>query len=110
MSGSTFPSPTTPDVLRAIVAGLSCYHRYYLCCYHPRDDPATMACRTSGVVGQGKVEPDIKSNFEMLSEYNIPGASLNGKKPRELNVVQLKRWLACRGAPTSGKKPQLIER
>lgn len=49
-----------------------------------------MARKTSGVVGQGKVEPDIKSDFDMLSEHDIPGASLNGKKPRELNVVQLK--------------------
>ena len=50
------------------------------------------------------------SDFELLSEQNIPGTSLNGKKPGQLNVVQLKRWLACRGAPMSGKKPQLIER
>ena len=50
------------------------------------------------------------SDFELLSEQDIPGASLNGKKPGQLNVVQLKRWLACRGAPMSEKKPQLIER
>lgn len=53
---------------------------------------------------------DIATDFEVLTESNIPGASLNGKKPKELNVIQLKRWLSCRGAPTSGKKPQLIER
>ena len=46
----------------------------------------------------------------MLQEDDIPGASLNGKDPSELNVVQLKRWLACRGAPLSGKKPELIDR
>ena len=45
-----------------------------------------------------------------LTEDDIPGASLNGKLPSQLTVVQLKRWLACRGAPTSGKKPDLLER
>ena len=39
----------------------------------------------------------------MLCEDDIPGASLNGRDPNELTVVQLKRWLACRGAPLSGK-------
>ena len=46
----------------------------------------------------------------MLDENDIPGASLNGREPNELTVVQLKRWLACRGAPLSGKKPELIDR
>ena len=36
--------------------------------------------------------------------------SLNGKNPSELNIVQLKRWLVCRGAPVNGKKPELIQR
>ena len=46
----------------------------------------------------------------LLTEADIPGASLDGKCPSELNVVQLKRWLACRGAPVNGKKPELIKR
>ena len=46
----------------------------------------------------------------LLDESDIPGASLNGKIPSELNVTQLKRWLACQGAPVNGKKPELIER
>lgn len=46
----------------------------------------------------------------LLTETDIPGASLDGKHPTELNVAQLKRWLTCRGAPVSGKKPKLIER
>ena len=53
---------------------------------------------------------NITVDFEVLNESDIPGASLNGKKPKDLNVTQLKRWLSCRGAPTGGKKPQLIER
>jgi len=66
--------------------------------------------KATGLAAEGKAEPDIKSDFELLRERDIPGASLDGKKPRKLNVAQLKRWLACRGVPTSGKKPQLIER
>ena len=46
----------------------------------------------------------------LLDELNIPCALLNGKKPCQLNVTQLKRWLACRGAPLSVRKPELIER
>ena len=46
----------------------------------------------------------------LFDELDIPGASLNGKKPCQLNVTQLKRWLACCGAPLSGRKPELIER
>lgn len=46
----------------------------------------------------------------LLNENDIPGASLNRKNPSELNIVQLKRWLVCRGAPVNGKKPELIQR
>ena len=46
----------------------------------------------------------------LLTESDIPGASLDGKHPSELSVVQLKRWLVCRGAPVTGKKPELIQR
>ena len=53
---------------------------------------------------------DIAKCCDTLGEYDVQGASLNGKKPSQLNVMSLKRWLACRGAPTGGNKPQLIER
>jgi len=46
----------------------------------------------------------------LLTEDDVPGASLKGKHPKDLTVVQLKRWLACRGAPLGGKKPELINR
>ena len=46
----------------------------------------------------------------MLDENDIPGASLIGREPNELTVVKTKRWLACCGAPLSGKKPELIDR
>ena len=38
----------------------------------------------------------IGNDFDILNEDDVPGASLNGKKPSQLNVTQLKRWLACR--------------
>lgn len=45
-----------------------------------------------------------------LTEEDIPGASLSGKSPELLSVVELKRWLACRGAHRGGTKSQLIKR
>ena len=57
-------------------------------------------------------EPDdiLDTGILLLAECDVPGSSLDGKHPSELNVMQLKRWLVCRGAPTNGKKPELIER
>ena len=55
-------------------------------------------------------EANDQSDVCLLEERDIPGASLNGRKPRELNVTQLKRWLSCRGAPVTGKKSELVER
>lgn len=53
---------------------------------------------------------DIDDDILLLTENDIPGASLDGKDPTVLNVTQLKRWLVCRGAPVNGKKPELIKR
>lgn len=47
---------------------------------------------------------------EVISENDIPGASLGGRDPSTLTVPALKRWLICRAAPTKGKKAQLVER
>ena len=46
---------------------------------------------------------DDEDDIILLTESDIPGASLDGKDPTELNVSQLKRWLACRRAPVNGK-------
>ena len=46
----------------------------------------------------------------LLTEKDVPGSSLSGKELAKLGIVQLKRWLTCRGAPVTGKKLQLIER
>ncbi len=45
-----------------------------------------------------------------LSEKDVPGAALNGREPSQLHVVELKRWLKCRGATTSGRKEELVKR
>ena len=55
-------------------------------------------------------EANDSGDLYVLEESDIPGASLHGNKPCELNVVQLERWLSCRGAPVTGKKPKLIQR
>ena len=46
----------------------------------------------------------------VLVEEDVPGASLGGKRPDELKVPELKRWLAARGASRKGNKSALIER
>ena len=46
----------------------------------------------------------------ILNETEVPGASLNGRRPEQLKIPELKLWLACRRAPTKGKKADLVER
>ena len=50
-----------------------------------------------------------EDDIVLLNEDDIPGASLNGKDPSKLTVVQLRRWLVCRGAPVSGKSQNLFK-
>lgn len=50
------------------------------------------------------------SSMAILREEDIPGASLNGREPSQLHVMELKRWLKCRGAPTTGRKQVLVKR
>jgi len=45
-----------------------------------------------------------------LREEDVPGASLSGKSAEDLNMEQLKWWLACRGARRSGRKAELVQR
>ena len=53
---------------------------------------------------------DSISDEEYLSEMDVPGASLNGRKFSSLKIPKLKRWLQCRRAPTVGKKADLVAR
>ena len=48
----------------------------------------------------------------ILSEADIPGASLRGRKPSELKNEELKFWLRCRDDPAKGlkTKAELVRR
>ena len=48
--------------------------------------------------------------YSTLTEEDIPGASLNGKDPKQMTIKQLKFWLSCRGAKISGEKDELVSR
>ena len=54
----------------------------------------------------------MNQNYEelILSENDVPGTSLNGRKPEELTIPQLKHWLQCRKASVKGKKADLVAR
>ena len=45
-----------------------------------------------------------------LTEDDVPGASLKGRKAEQLKNDELKRWLKCRGASASGTRMQLLRR
>ena len=47
---------------------------------------------------------------DILTESDIPGALLPQEAPELCNVVQLKRWLTCRVASTTGRKVELVSR
>ncbi|XP_044165910.1 uncharacterized protein LOC122949962 [Acropora millepora] len=50
------------------------------------------------------------NSSDILTESDIPGALLPQETPELCNVVQLKRWLTCRGASTTGRKVELASR
>lgn len=52
----------------------------------------------------------IQTSVVVLDENDVPGAILPRKTPEECNMQQLKRWLVCRGASSTGKKAQLVAR
>ena len=69
--------------------------------------PAFCSCIRSAIIFSLSME--IASAYR-LCEDDVPGASLTGKSVDLLTIVELKRWLACRGARRSGKKPELQKR
>ena len=50
------------------------------------------------------------NSTQNLCEEDVPGASLADRDPKTLKVVELQRWLQCRGASTKGKKADLVLR
>ena len=51
-----------------------------------------------------------KSLPTILTEDDVPGASLKGRKPEQLKNDELKGWLRCGGGSVSGTVVQLLER
>ena len=67
--------------------------------------------RTCGLINSSfQNSQQGSSSSVQLTEKDIPGASLCGRDPSELHVVELKRWLKCRGANTTGRKADLVKR
>lgn len=58
----------------------------------------------------GSCSSSTAKSVIILTEDDIPGARLPREKPEECNVAQLKRWLLCRGACTTGLKHRLVTR
>ena len=52
------------------------------------------------------------ANFHVIKllPEDVPGASLGGRVPSDCKVIELKRWLECRGEKLSGLKNDLILR
>ena len=46
----------------------------------------------------------------ILTEDDIPGASLAGRNPSSLKNEELRFWLRCRGDSLKGKKALLVKR
>ena len=46
----------------------------------------------------------------ILTEEDIPGASLQKRKPENLKNEEPRRWLKCRGGSVGGNRVQLLER
>jgi len=72
-------------------------------CYFIAMTPTEIGCTEIGD------HYDDEDDIVLLTEADIPGASLDGKDRTELNIPLLKRWLVCRGAPINGRKPELIQ-
>ena len=51
-----------------------------------------------------------KSENVKLRQEDVPGAILPRQIPQECTVKQLQKWLLCRGAKTTGKKMQFVQR
>ena len=68
--------------------------------------------RKASSVSNMAATPPTSTNVAVLSENDIPGASLCGRKPSELKNEELKFWLRCRGDPAKGlkTKAELVKR
>ena len=67
-----------------------------------------LTCGEAGGSSQNYSAVDTTS-LVSLREEDIPGASLNGRHPSQLHVVELKLLFKCRGATTAGRKEDLVK-
>ena len=65
--------------------------------------------KMASIANDSKLSETKEEGF-ILTEDDIPGAVLPNRNVEASSVVQLKRWLICRGAKTSGKKSALVSR
>ena len=52
---------------------------------------------------------NLGSRRVILTEEDIPGASLQKRKPESLKNEELRCWLKCRGGSVGGNRVQLLE-
>ena len=67
----------------------------------------TMALKDNNSVEKAK---NLGSCRVILTEEDIPGASLQKRKPENLKNEELRRWFKCRGGSVGGNRVQLLER
>ena len=73
--------------------------------------PGTIQYNMADIDESDKENREKVHYFATVDEDCIPGASLRGRKPEQLTVPELKRWLSCRkGASLKGRKADLVER
>ena len=65
--------------------------------------------KMASIANDSKLSETKEEGF-ILTEDDIPWAVLPNRNVEACSVVQLKRWLICRGAKTSGKKSALVSR
>ena len=49
-----------------------------------------------------------KATKPAIDKNDILGASLRGRDPNSLKILELKRWLICRNSSMKGRKPNLF--
>ena len=70
-----------------------------------------MDCLKGQIFLINMAESESKAKLTVkLTQEDIPGAKLPRDSVEKCSVVQLKRWLLCRGAKTTGTKKALVSR
>ena len=89
------------DVTQALHAGI--------CSQTPGTLPGDLKTMAANKAFKDVKRSKNKTLPTILTEDDVPGASLKGRKPEQLKNDELKRWLRCRGTSVSGTCMQLLE-